>query len=667
MRSLKWPTVHFYTRAVRPSSTRSWVAFQTIASVLLAALAGCSLEVGFSESAYRCEDGQTCPSGFDCVHAICIQPSPDVDATAAPDAPEQRDGATAQALVDDSAEDFTGSFEQAALQARGAIEPYAYYTGGVLQRASDSGVIASGGTTTWAQVQAFASTGQAAIARSTDLAWGSGETPAGIGLSHGDSWTLSFEGEVWLAAGTWTFQLDADDHAFVELAPADASAFERVVSADFPTVAQGSFVATADGWYPIRWAGSDDGGAARATLRFQGPGVGSATPIPRHRLRVRAVKLTGLVLAATDDLILLGDHQTTLDIEAPADVDWGSGRPADLGLTSDDSFSVRWTGQLRVDVAGAYSFRYDTDDGQRLWIDGARLLDAWDTSPHEQVTASVDLEVGWHDLVIDSTDAGSFARALLTVETGPDLVGLPLPVSRLRPVEGRAERYETGFNRGDVSIPDSGGGTAQTTITFDAPAGAQVTGLELSYTFDHTFPADLVVTLIAPSGAQLLLRNRVGGGTAVVGDSDHYVFTAANGLPVAGTWALRFADLEIQDVGVIRDFQLTLHHDAGEPPVPALAAYESPVRDLGNVVIVERVSWNARVPAGSDVAVLLRTCATAEACAAEPWSAALVDASGATPPDVAPRRFVQYRVELGSSGDAAAALEAVRIDYWTSP
>ncbi len=632
-------------------------------------MTACSLEVSYDQSSYRCDDGQGCPSGFSCVQAICTKAPAEGDDAGVPDGASAGDGQSLHSWSDDSEGDFgSGTTDHAVVQARGAIEPYAYFTGGVLAHASDTGMITSGPGATWADVQAFPSTGKAALVRKAEQWWAGGETPAGVGLSNENQLTIAYEGEIWLEAGTWTFLLELDDHGFVDIADGSSS-FGRVVSADWNVPGQGNFVAAAAAWYPIRWVLSDDGGPAGFKLSFRGPGVSSATVVPRARLRVRVDQLAGLMLVGFDDKLLVGDLQSTLDANQPANADWLAGRPGDLGLLANDYFSVRWSGQLRIDVPGDYSFAYNSDDGQRLWIDGALLSDHWDESSHNQITSAVTLASGWHDVVIDASESNVNARALLRINSGPELAGAPLPVDRLRPVEPRGERYESAVNRSDVAIPDYNNtthqpGTAQTAVALSAPAGALVTGIDVSFAFDHSYTGDLEMRLIAPNGTSVLLRNREGTSGAQ-NEYDFYNGALLLGAPVTGTWTMRFTDRQAADVGTIRDFQLTVHYAGGEAPVPKLATYESAIRDLGPVAAVDRVSWVERAPAGASVAVKLRSCAAAD-CAGEPWSAALPDATG-SPPSVTPQRYLQYRVEMSSSGDASASLESIQIDYRTSP
>jgi len=578
----------------------------------------------------------------------------------APDAMPQ-----ARTWRDDTAAELGAgaSLERAVVEAPGVIAPEAYYTGGLLWRASNTGTFTDPVAMTWGQVTAFPATGKAAIARSTALAFGS-DTPPSVGLTDPDTFSMWFEGEVYLEAGSYNFALFADDYGFLDLAPSPTGVFQRVAVATFPTEGTGSFTAPSTGWYPIRFAVSEGAGDAGVQLRAVGPGLPTLQPIPRHRLRARVSGVVGLFQSGFDDSRLLGDVDHTIDAVTPANTNWGDGNPGDLGMTSADDFSVRWTGQVRIDVAGDYTFRYASDDGQRLWIDGQRLLDAWDDQTHDQTTAPVTLGAGWHDLVVDQNERGGAAAAWLTVASGPELAGQPLPLDRLRPVEGRAERYETGVDRTDRAIPSSGQ-APDSTVVLTAPAGATVTGVDVSYTFTHTYWGDLEIRLIAPNGATALLRDNVGGST---GGTLTERFTRAdlNGAPVAGTWILRVNDTQASDAGTLQDFQVTVHHGAGEPPIATSAAVESQVRDLGDVAAITRVSWLERVPAGADIAVRLRTCATAAGCATEPWSPPITDPAGATPV-VAPRRFAQYRVELTSNGDRGPVLDQITIEYTVNP
>jgi len=62
-------------------------------------------------------------------------------------------------------------------------------------------------------------------------------------------------------------------------------------------------------------------------------------------------------------------------IDPTVNFDWGSGNPAP-GIGSDD-FAVRWDGMVEAPQTGAYIFSTQSDDGVRLWINGALVIDNW--------------------------------------------------------------------------------------------------------------------------------------------------------------------------------------------------------------------------------------------------------------------------------------------------
>ncbi len=73
---------------------------------------------------------------------------------------------------------------------------------------------------------------------------------------------------------------------------------------------------------------------------------------------------------------------------------WGSGAPGVSGIGV-DSFTVRWTGTIVPPATEAYVFYPKTDDGVRLWINGALVANAWvDQGPTEYPTAAINLTKG---------------------------------------------------------------------------------------------------------------------------------------------------------------------------------------------------------------------------------------------------------------------------------
>jgi hypothetical protein len=114
--------------------------------------------------------------------------------------------------------------------------------------------------------------------------------------------------------------------------------------------------------------------------------------------------------------------------------------------------------------------------------------------------------------------------------------------------------------------------------------------------------------------------------------------------------------------GTIDLVKLSETYAGGPPPFPTRAMYTSRIREIGtSVIAIGSVRWRARQERdGGAVQVRVRSCDSASACAAEPWTdvAQSGDVAG-----VPPRAFLQYQVELTTNGDVATALDWIEIDY----
>ena len=61
--------------------------------------------------------------------------------------------------------------------------------------------------------------------------------------------------------------------------------------------------------------------------------------------------------------------------DTEVDFDWGSHSPA--SQVNANFFSVKWTGKLKAPVSGSYTFTVRGDDGVRLFLNGAKVIDGW--------------------------------------------------------------------------------------------------------------------------------------------------------------------------------------------------------------------------------------------------------------------------------------------------
>ena len=95
---------------------------------------------------------------------------------------------------------------------------------------------------------------------------------------------------------------------------------------------------------------------------------------------------------------------------------WGEDAPWP-GVNA-DRFSIRWT--RTVDLpAGNYRFSATMDDGMRVWVDGALIIDAWRDSQQHTVTADRQLSAGEHTFKVEYYENGKNAVARFSWQLAP--------------------------------------------------------------------------------------------------------------------------------------------------------------------------------------------------------------------------------------------------------
>lgn len=80
---------------------------------------------------------------------------------------------------------------------------------------------------------------------------------------------------------------------------------------------------------------------------------------------------------------------------------------------SADGFCIRWTGYLDVKADGDYTFWLSTDDGSRLYVDGAQVIDYWGHHGAEERSTTLKLAKGEHELRLDYYEDYGWASAHL--------------------------------------------------------------------------------------------------------------------------------------------------------------------------------------------------------------------------------------------------------------
>jgi glucose/arabinose dehydrogenase len=172
----------------------------------------------------------------------------------------------------------------------------------------------------------------------------------------------------------------------------------RVLSADSRQVIDGQTYVF-DGW--------SDGG-----MRFhaiQTPEE-DATYVARWRLAPEVTTTKGLA-----QTIYNNRNRTGTVVQRnikTIDFDWGEGAPHDL--IGPDTFFIRFRGKVQPEFTETYTFYTQADDGVRLFVNGQLLIDQWNDSGGEELSASIDLEGGRkYDLRFDYFENGGAAKAIL--------------------------------------------------------------------------------------------------------------------------------------------------------------------------------------------------------------------------------------------------------------
>ncbi|GAB4455243.1 MAG: hypothetical protein Kow00120_24840 [Anaerolineae bacterium] len=91
--------------------------------------------------------------------------------------------------------------------------------------------------------------------------------------------------------------------------------------------------------------------------------------------------------------------------------DFGGGGPGP-GI-GDDNFSVRWTRRVYFPTSGTYEFGARTDDGVRVWVDGALIIDEWEPRQGQWALGQIFLNAGVHSLRVLYYEAEGGAQAHL--------------------------------------------------------------------------------------------------------------------------------------------------------------------------------------------------------------------------------------------------------------
>lgn len=185
---------------------------------------------------------------------------------------------------------------------------------------------------------------------------------------------------------------------------------------------------------------------------------------------------------------LRGEYFTNSDFSTPAftridpeiNFDWAHGSP-DPSMEP-DTFSVRWSGKIRIDHDETYTFSTLTDEGVRLWIDGHLVINHWQIGAASN-NGTMALISGLHDIKVEFFEETGEAFVHLSWSS-PSTPNAIIPQDHFLPPEpaGRAPTLswtgEAGYTADGID-PQAGNTTAAFTyrVTYtDADGDAPMSG-----------------------------------------------------------------------------------------------------------------------------------------------------------------------------------------------
>lgn len=219
----------------------------------------------------------------------------------------------------------------------------------------------------------------------------------------------------------------------------------------------------------------------------------------------------------------MSNEPPTVSITEPADGDTVSGQVTVSASASDSDGTV-----ARV--------VFGLPDGTSVEDTTAPYTANWDS------TTAAD---GQHEITAEAFDdlgASTQTSVMVTVSNGMEC--------------------STGSYNSDTPMPIPDNDSTGITSTLSVSGGGQISALSVSLDITHTWRGDLRVTLISPTGTQVVLHDRTGS------YRDNLVLTDVAvpdvvGEDAAGTWSLKVQDLAAYDTGTLNNWSIDVIADCG--------------------------------------------------------------------------------------------------------
>lgn len=224
-------------------------------------------------------------------------------------------------------------------------------------------------------------------------------------------------------------------------------------------------------------------------------------------------------------------------IDPVVDFDWDTDSRDDA--IGSENFSARWTGFVKPPTSGSYTFRTDSDDGVRLWVDGKLIIDDWtDHAPRKNSGTLTLAAESVYAITLEYYQSGGGAIIQL-LWSRPDHAEEVIPANRLYPMP--PDEWP-GFNIVSISDPsaDVSAGTGLRAEYYDRPdfKNRKLTRVDPQLDFDRGSKLGLKDTSVSEFSARWTgwVRPKVSGAHTFHVVADDKVRLWVDGSLVIDNW-----------------------------------------------------------------------------------------------------------------------------------
>ncbi len=384
---------------------------------------------------------------------------------------------------------------------------------------------------------------QADVTRTdTQIAYASVSTAwSGLPTTMADTFASRHTG--WLkidAAGSYTLFINSDDGSRVFLDGA------LLINNDglHGMQERSATMALTAGYHPLRVEFFESGGGAGLQFSWSGPGIAKQL-VPASALWqedfVSPPYVAGLLAEFFDStaaLSVIPDLTGRVPEVSRTDVQiaYASVSTAWSGLPSTmiDTFASRHSGWLKIDTAGAYTLFVSSDDGSRVYLDGAMVIDNDGLHGMQERSVTLALAAGYHPLRVEFFENGGGA-GLQFSWSGPGIVKQLVPTSALWRLPAAVAGLPAPWTSTDIgAVGLAGSATGDGDDFTILGSGADIWGNVDAFQFVHrplTTDGELIARVVSLGNTNVWAKTGVMVRASTAADSVHgmMVITPANG------------------------------------------------------------------------------------------------------------------------------------------